>query len=108
VTRFVDVPAATGLTMMDIQQIMDSLLPDVPPGSWPLPGRRDKSEGLGRNRLMVVDRDAFALEVARQRVRAGIPRAPLDEIPAYTTRDCWGQCCIWAHRGHRRPQETRS
>lgn len=76
VTRCVEIPRDTGLTMIHVQQIVDSLLPDVPV-DWPLPPGQAESPESKRTRLMVVDRDAFALEVARQWVRAGIPRAPL-------------------------------
>jgi hypothetical protein len=76
VTRCVDVPADTGLTRIHIQQIVESLLPDVPV-DWPLPEAQDTVSPPRRNRLMVVERDAFALEIARQWVQAGIPRTPL-------------------------------
>ena len=60
-----------GLTMAQVQQIVDSLLPDVPierlQAGVANPGRE----------LQVVDRDAFALELAREWVRAGIPRNPV-------------------------------
>lgn len=67
VTRCINVDE-TGPTMAQVQQIVESLLPDVPierlrsPGDDPLP------------QLQVVDRDAFALELAREWVRSGIPR----------------------------------
>ena len=58
------------LTMTQVQQIVDSLLPDVPieylkPTNPPSFG------------LQVVDRDAFALELAREWVRTGLPRTPV-------------------------------
>jgi hypothetical protein len=58
-----------GLTMAQVQQIVDSMLPDVPiermQGSPPI------------IELQVVDRDTFALELAREWVRTGIPRNPV-------------------------------
>jgi hypothetical protein len=60
-----------GLTMAQVQQIVDSLLPDVP---------IDRVQGAGaalKRELQVVDRDAFALELAREWVRTGIPRNPV-------------------------------
>ena len=57
-----------GLTMAQVQQIVDSLLPDVPI-------ERVKAGTTAPAReLQVVDRDAFALELAREWVKAGIPR----------------------------------
>jgi hypothetical protein len=56
------------LSMSQVQQIVDSLLPDVPvqrPVKAPLTGTE----------LLVVDRDAFALELAREWVRSGLPRS---------------------------------
>lgn len=56
------------LSMTQVQQIVDSLLPDVPlerAAKAPAPGRE----------LLVVDRDAFALVLAREWVRSGLPRA---------------------------------
>jgi hypothetical protein len=49
---------------------VDSLLPDVPVQ------RRRKVPDKGFE-LLVVDRDAFALELAREWVRSGLPRSPL-------------------------------
>jgi len=57
--------------MTQVQQIVDSLLPDVPVERW---------QGIGpaaRAELQVVDRDAFALELAREWVRTGLPRNPV-------------------------------
>ncbi len=56
-----------GLAMTQVQQIVDSLLPDVPV---------ERAGGTGTE-LQVVDRDAFALELAREWVRIGIPRNPV-------------------------------
>jgi hypothetical protein len=61
----------TGPTMAQVQQIVDSLLPDVP---------IERSEPDGETQkltLQVVDRDEFALELAREWVRTGLPRTPL-------------------------------
>ncbi len=61
----------TGLTMAQVQQIVESPLSDVPID-------RVVSEGPPPDReLQVVDRDAFALELAREWVRAGLPRNPI-------------------------------
>jgi hypothetical protein len=60
-----------GLTMAQVQQIVDSMLPDVP---------IERMKGAGatpQRELQVVDRDAFALELAREWVRTGIPRNPV-------------------------------
>jgi uncharacterized protein DUF4062 len=58
------------LSMIQVQQIVDSLLPDVP-----IQRRRKPSEpGF---ELLVVDRDVFALELAREWVRSGLPRSPV-------------------------------
>jgi hypothetical protein len=64
----------SGLTMMQVQQIVDSLIPDVPVQ------RRDGGPEAGAAslptaKLIVVDRDAYALELAREWVRATSPRA---------------------------------
>ena len=58
------------LNMTQVQQIVDSLLPDVPLQ------RRRKPPQAGTE-LLVVDRDAFALELAREWVRSGLPRSPV-------------------------------
>jgi hypothetical protein len=58
------------LTMAQVQQIVDSLLPDVPIE------RRGKGLDPGFQ-ILIVDRDAFALELAREWVRSGLPRAPV-------------------------------
>jgi Domain of unknown function (DUF4062) len=58
------------LSMSQVQQIVDSLLPDVPVQ------RRKKAPDSGVE-LIVVDRDAFALELAREWVRSGLPRSPV-------------------------------
>jgi hypothetical protein len=58
------------LSMNQVQQIVDSLLPDVPVQR----NRKPPEAGL---QLLVVDRDAFALELAREWVRSGLPRSPV-------------------------------
>jgi hypothetical protein len=58
------------LSMSQVQQIVDSLLPDVP-----VQRRRNTPEADFE--LLVVDRDAFALELAREWVRSGLPRSPV-------------------------------
>jgi hypothetical protein len=60
-----------GPSMVQIQQIVESVLPDVP---------IEREIGDGDDcelMLQVVDRDAFALELARQWVRSGLPRTPV-------------------------------
>lgn len=77
VNRCLVVLPEIGLTMVHVQQIVESIVPDVPV-DWPLSADPVAGMSVGpRPRLMVVDRDAFALEVARQWVRAGVPRAPI-------------------------------
>lgn len=63
----------TGLNMSQVQQIVDSLLPDVPLE------RRVQQAGTEKRtvELQVVDRDAFALELARAWIRSGLPRSPV-------------------------------
>jgi hypothetical protein len=56
--------------MSQVQQIVDSLLPDVP-----LERHQEAEED--QFKLLVVDRDAFALELAREWVRSGLPRSPI-------------------------------
>ena len=58
------------LSMNQVQQIVDSLLPDVPI-------QRRKKEPENGFELLVVDRDAFALQLAREWVRSGLPRSPV-------------------------------
>jgi hypothetical protein len=58
------------LSMSQVQQIVDSLLPDVPVQ------RSKKAPEVGYE-LLVVDRDAFALQLAREWVRSGLPRSPV-------------------------------
>jgi Domain of unknown function (DUF4062) len=58
------------LSMSQVQQIVDSLLPDVPL-------QRSRKAPEAGFELLVVDRDAFALELAREWVRSGLPRSPV-------------------------------
>lgn len=58
------------LTMSQIQQVVDCLVPDVPLQRTP-----DAASDLPPE-VMVIDRDTFALELAREWVRAGLPRNP--------------------------------
>jgi hypothetical protein len=60
----------TDLSMTEVQQIVDSLLPDIPIQR----ARNPPDQGF---ELLVVDRDAFALELAREWVRSGLPRSPI-------------------------------
>jgi hypothetical protein len=78
------------LTMAQVQQIVDSLLPDVPVEIQLVPGPigddgqpaklnaegEDPAEGKdpAAPRLLVVDRDAFDLAIAQEWVLAGLPR----------------------------------
>jgi hypothetical protein len=61
------------LSMSQVQQIVDSLLPDVPIQRR----KKEDEEGQPKFDLRVVDRDAFALELAREWVRSGLPRSPI-------------------------------
>lgn len=58
------------LSMSQVQQIVDSILPDVPV-------QRSRGKEMEGFELLVVDRDAFALELAREWVRSGLPRNPV-------------------------------
>ncbi len=58
--------------MIQIQQIIESVLPDVP-----IERAADPKSVNSQVSLQVVDRDAFALELARQWVRSGLPRTPV-------------------------------
>jgi hypothetical protein len=74
VTRCIEIDAEAGLTMAQVQQLVDSLLPDVPVEQRA--PAKSATDGA-RPELMVVDRDAFALELAREWVRSGVPRSPV-------------------------------
>jgi len=92
VCRCVRLDPGDGLTMFHVQQIVEALVPDVPverpapmsqateppdPVATPLPDPDPNPEAQPEPEIMVVDRDAFALELAREWVRSGLPRAPL-------------------------------
>jgi hypothetical protein len=71
-------------SMSQVQQIVDSLVPDVPlevvPAPEPVPASAtptgpDAVED-STVQIKVIDRDAFALELAREWVRTGLPRNP--------------------------------
>jgi hypothetical protein len=85
-----------GLVMTQVQQIVDSLIPDVPvereiiveaptapvqetpPPPPPAPANPVGAEKTAiQIELQVVDRDAFALELAREWVLSGLPRNPV-------------------------------
>jgi hypothetical protein len=60
----------SGPTMIQVQQIVDSLLPD-------LPLERSVKATIGTAlELQVICRDSFALELAREWVRSSLPRMP--------------------------------
>ncbi|RYZ05955.1 MAG: DUF4062 domain-containing protein [Myxococcales bacterium] len=60
----------SGPTMVQVQQIVDSLLPD-------LPLERQVTSTAGTHlELQVICRDSFALELAREWVRSSLPRVP--------------------------------
>lgn len=70
ITRCIHVDGQ-GLTMAQVQQIVEFPLSDVPID-------RSKTDGAEPDReLQVVDRDAFALELAREWVKTGLPRNPI-------------------------------
>jgi hypothetical protein len=69
VSRCINVDSSD-LSMNQVQQIVDSLLPDVPI-------QRQKKLPEGGFELLVVDRDAFALQLAREWVRSGLPRSSI-------------------------------
>ncbi len=56
--------------MIQVQQIVDSLLPDLP-----LERSVKKTKGTGLE-LQVICRDSFALELARDWVLSSLPRMP--------------------------------
>jgi len=90
VTRCIHV-GPEGLVMTQVQQIVDSLIPDVPverkivveapaapvpPTPLPTSPVVDEKTAI-QIELQVVDRDAFALELAREWVLSGLPRNPV-------------------------------
>lgn len=70
VTRCITVDAHAGLTMVQVQQIIDSLIPDVPVQQIARTDARTDEAA----KVMVVDRDQFAVELAREWVQTGLPR----------------------------------
>jgi hypothetical protein len=70
ITRCIHVDAQ-GLTMAQVQQIVESPLADVPID------RLSDDAPAPEHVLQVVDRDSFALELARQWVKSGLPRNPI-------------------------------
>lgn len=77
VTRCIEIDAEAGLTMAQVQQLVDSLLPDVPVEQRA--PAKSATDGA-RPELIVVDRDAFALELAG--AASGFPLAGGDSLPA--------------------------
>lgn len=80
VNRCIRIDGDARLTMVQVQQLVDSLIPDVPverATDAVQPAADDGEEANQPPKLMVVDRDAFALELARQWVRTGMPRTPI-------------------------------
>lgn len=68
--------------MPHVQQIIECLVPDVPlevTRDTLTPVTSNTTDGIpleAEPRIKVIDRDAFALELAREWVRAGLPRSP--------------------------------
>ena len=60
-----------GLTLTTVQQIIDSLVPYVPIEEW------HGTAAAPTRELQVIDRDAFASELAREWVRTSLPRNPV-------------------------------
>jgi hypothetical protein len=74
ITRCITLDAESGLTTAQAQKIIESLVPDVPVEQQ-IRSASPEEHGADLSRqLMVVDRDAFALEVAREWVQTGLPR----------------------------------
>jgi len=65
------------LSMNEVQQIVDSLLPDVPVQRPKKSAASEKKGAASEIEVIVVDRDAFALELAREWIRSGLPRSPV-------------------------------
>src|SRR5262249_46656167 len=74
------------LSMSQVQQIVDSLLPDVPVERFTKAPVGSPVGSAGSFELLVVDRDAFALELAREWVRSGLPRSPVRSAPPSAPR----------------------
>lgn len=74
ITRCITIDAESGLTTAQAQKIIESLVPDVPIEQQIRSASGDGAEAGPVLQLMVVDRDAFALEVAREWIQTGLPR----------------------------------
>jgi hypothetical protein len=74
ITRCITIDAESGLTTAQAQKIIESLVPDVPIEQQNRSAPGDGAEAGPALQLMVVDRDAFALEVAREWIQTGLPR----------------------------------
>jgi hypothetical protein len=74
ITRCITIDAESGLTTAQAQKIIESLVPDVPIEQQIRSASGDGAEAGPELQLMVVDRDAFALEVAREWIQTGLPR----------------------------------
>jgi hypothetical protein len=74
ITRCITIDAESGLTTAQAQKIIESLVPDVPIEQQIRSASGDGAEAGSVLQLMVVDRDAFALEVAREWIQTGLPR----------------------------------
>ncbi len=74
ITRCITLDAESGLTTAQAQKIIESLVPDVPVEQQVRSGSGEEDLAGPLSQLMVVDRDAFALEVAREWVQTGLPR----------------------------------
>ncbi len=75
VDRCIRTEPETGLTMVQVQQIVDSPIADVPVERHSVAA----GDGLPPRpvEVWVVDRDAFAIQLAREWVRTGLPRTPV-------------------------------
>lgn len=83
IRRCLRLSPSEGLSIVQVQQLVESLIPDVPVEERtqradlpPQAGMRNSSTSPDI-RLMVVDRDAFTLELAREWVRTEMPRIPI-------------------------------
>jgi hypothetical protein len=74
ITRCITLDAESGLTTAQAQKIIESLIPDVPVEQQIRSASGEGDVAGPSPQLMVVDRDAFALEVAREWVQTGLPR----------------------------------
>lgn len=69
------IEAAAELTMFDVQQIVDSMSPDVPIERPP--AQQAESADPTAREIVIVSRDAFSVALAREWVRTQLPRAPV-------------------------------